>query len=259
MTPPTRSRAGSSAHAEYQRQRLAWKRNRRRVALRWSPAWISAAVFLGWMIGRDLRFLGAAGQWFGVGSGLVIAVVVLSAIYAPDKSVMTWSAGAEGERRTGRMLDKLERRHGWVILHDRAVPDSQANLDHLVIGPPGLVYVDSKNWEPKRVRTKRAPLTSNGVSLWCGRQNKDKELRTARWEADQAAQAIGLALGEDTPSIQTVVAVHGADVPVGPLQGVMVIGASQLYRYLQNLPAHWSQERIRTVALAAEKSLPAYI
>jgi Nuclease-related domain len=46
------------------------------------------------------------------------------------------AAGSGGERRTARLLAALER-HGWVVLHDLALPGSRANLDHLVIGPGG--------------------------------------------------------------------------------------------------------------------------
>ncbi|MFL5513236.1 MAG: nuclease-related domain-containing protein [Gemmatimonadales bacterium] len=41
---------------------------------------------------------------------------------------MAWRRGAAGERRTARLLSPLEG-HGWAVLHDLAVPRSQANLD----------------------------------------------------------------------------------------------------------------------------------
>jgi hypothetical protein len=35
---------------------------------------------------------------------------------------------------------------GWRILHDRRLPRSPANIDHLLVGPPGVVVADSKNY-----------------------------------------------------------------------------------------------------------------
>jgi Nuclease-related domain len=55
------------------------------------------------------------------------------------------AAGAVGERRTARLLARLERQ-GWVVLHDLAVPGSRANLDHLVIGHGGVFVIDSKQY-----------------------------------------------------------------------------------------------------------------
>jgi hypothetical protein len=38
------------------------------------------------------------------------------------------AARCERERRTARLLAPLER-HGWAVLHDLAIPGSQANID----------------------------------------------------------------------------------------------------------------------------------
>jgi hypothetical protein len=37
-------------------------------------------------------------------------------------------------------------REGWAVLHDLAIPGSQANLDHLVIGRGGVLVIDSKQY-----------------------------------------------------------------------------------------------------------------
>lgn len=52
-------------------------------------------------------------------------------------------AGLLAERAVGRELDALGR-VGWRVLHDRAVPGSLANIDHLLVGPPGIVVIDAK-------------------------------------------------------------------------------------------------------------------
>jgi hypothetical protein len=44
-----------------------------------------------------------------------------------------------------RLLAPLER-HGWAVLHDLAIPGSQANIDHLAIGPGGVLLVASKQY-----------------------------------------------------------------------------------------------------------------
>ena len=78
---------------------------------------------------------------------------------APD--TVAWRRGAAGERRTARLLAPLERR-GWAVLHDLAIPGTQANIDHLVIGPGGVVAIDTKQYRG------RLQLDPDGL-LWHGR------------------------------------------------------------------------------------------
>ena len=71
-------------------------------------------------------------------------------------------------------------------------------------------------------------------------------LRTARFEADQAAQLLA------TPGIEVVplVAVHGAQVPWGKLvvDGVPVVTARRLPALLRHLPATLGPERVAALA-----------
>ena len=71
-------------------------------------------------------------------------------------------------------------------------------------------------------------------------------LRTARFEADQAAQLLA------APGVEVVplVAVHGAQVPWGKVvvQGVPVIAARRLPSMLRALPPLLGPERITAVA-----------
>jgi hypothetical protein len=48
--------------------------------------------------------------------------------FRPSPEAVAWRRGAAGERRTARLLGPLERQ-GRVVLHDLAIPGSQANID----------------------------------------------------------------------------------------------------------------------------------
>ena len=98
--------------------------------------------------------------------GLVIGALAAVAAgwrlrFRPSPEAVAWRRGAVGERRTARLLGPLERQ-GWAVLHDLAVPRSQANLDHLVIGPGGVFVIDSKQYRG------RLQLDPSG-RLWHGR------------------------------------------------------------------------------------------
>jgi hypothetical protein len=81
--------------------------------------------------------------------------------FRPSPDAIAWRRGAAGERRTARLLAALER-HGWAVLHDLAVPGSQANIDHLMIGPGGVFVIDAKQYRG------RLQLDPSG-RLWHGR------------------------------------------------------------------------------------------
>jgi hypothetical protein len=57
-----------------------------------------------------------------------------------------WAKGAAGERVTAAALEALPREK-WRVLHDIPWPGRpRASLDHVVIGPPGVFVIDTKNW-----------------------------------------------------------------------------------------------------------------
>ncbi|WP_159401119.1 nuclease-related domain-containing protein [Streptomyces sp. NRRL B-24484] len=135
----------------------------------------------------------------------------------------SWAVGAAGERQTARLLVPLERA-GWTVLHDRAIPGSSANLDHLLIAPGGeVIYIDTKNWV-----SRNSQLQVRNGQLWYGGHCQTRALQTVAWEARQAELALGV-------PVAAHVAVHGAKVPRGVLhlEGVTIANASLLVRRLR--------------------------
>jgi len=64
-------------------------------------------------------------------------------------STEVWARGAIGERKVGARLDQL-RSDRVVVLHDRRIPRSRANIDHIVITECGIWVVDTKRYVDKR-------------------------------------------------------------------------------------------------------------
>ncbi|WP_158502346.1 nuclease-related domain-containing protein [Vitiosangium sp. GDMCC 1.1324] len=54
-----------------------------------------------------------------------------------------WGRGAAGEERVGGLLEPL-REQGWAIEHDVKIGANGANVDHLLIGPPGVFVLNTK-------------------------------------------------------------------------------------------------------------------
>jgi hypothetical protein len=214
-------RPGGSAQAEYRRRRAAeladWKPT--------LPLRLATSAAVGAIVGL------LTGRLVGPPLAIVMAVAAAAGVgwrlrFRTSPATRAWRRGASGERRTAALLARLEH-HGWVVLHDLAVPGSRANIDHLLIGPPGIFVVDSKHY------CGRLWLAADR-SLWHGRHPLAPALRAAEFEADRAAAVL------DAPQVPTlaVLAIHGASVPWGELVtgGVPVLAAGRLLAALRALP-----------------------
>jgi hypothetical protein len=60
-------------------------------------------------------------------------------------STRAWERGAIGEERLGARLDALLPR--VAVLHDRRIPGTRANIDHLVVTPAGVRVIDAKRYK----------------------------------------------------------------------------------------------------------------
>jgi hypothetical protein len=58
-----------------------------------------------------------------------------------------WESGAEGEAEVARVL--AERAPDVPVLHDRRLPGSGANIDHIAIAPTGIYVIDTKRYHGK--------------------------------------------------------------------------------------------------------------
>jgi hypothetical protein len=64
------------------------------------------------------------------------------------QSIRAWKTGATGEERLGGFFEKALPSSA-VVLHDRRIPGSRANIDHVVIAPSGVWIVDAKLYRGK--------------------------------------------------------------------------------------------------------------
>ena len=225
-------RPGASAYAEYRRRRATelatWARG-----LPWRVAAVVAAGVGVWLVAARVAPNLAALTGVSVAAGLGWLLRFRSSL-----DTVAWRRGAAGERRTARLLAPLQRQ-GWAVLHDLAIPGSTANIDHLVIGPGGVLAIDSKQYR-RRLRVDRDGM------VWHGRHLLVSALRTTLWEADQADEVLGIA----DLTVAAVVAVHGASVPWRLLraEGVTVVAARRLPDLLCGLPPVLGPERVAWLA-----------
>lgn len=80
-----------------------------------------------------------------------------------ERNAHSWSVGAAGEALVAEAMTELEPL-GWLSLHDVHWPGRpKANIDHILVGPGGVLIVDAKNWSGD-VRLRDGVLRQNGYS-----------------------------------------------------------------------------------------------
>jgi Nuclease-related domain len=86
-----------------------------------------------------------------------------------------WETGAAGEEKLGAFL--THRCPTAEPLHDRRMPGSRANIDHLAIAPSGVYVIDAKRYKGKI--EVRKPLFGKPKLMIAGR-NKLERLISAQ-------------------------------------------------------------------------------
>jgi hypothetical protein len=200
---------GRSARTQYRRRRAtelaAWA-----PSLTWRAPFVMAAGLVAGTLAAQAGLPGA-----GLAGLAVAALVGWRLRFRPSTQARAWRRGAAGERHTARLLDRLGR-DGYVSFHDLALPNSPANLDHLVLGPSGVFVIDSKQW------TGQVQQSSDGL-IWHNHYRLDRTLATVRWQAETLGRLLGV-------PVAPLVCVHGARIQGGGLhaQGVAIVPATLL-------------------------------
>jgi nuclease-like protein len=227
-------RPGRSAMAEYRRRRTTdWKTWKPTLAVR-TAAVLAAGVSTGLL---TATVAGPSLVWL---IGLTAATALAWRLrFRPTAGTLAWRHGAQGERRTARLLASLERQ-GYQVFHDLAIAGSAANVDHLVIGPTGVFVIDSKRY--------RGHLHYSAGQLWHSGRPLDRRLATLWWEATQVAETLGF--GPDL-HIYPVLCVHVARLPWRRdllVDGIPVLAAGALRPALQVTRQALSPEQVELVA-----------
>lgn len=92
------------------------------------------------------------------------------------QTTQAWAAGAKGERELGAFLQRLDDGRTTFVLHDRRMPGSRANIDHLVVAAGGIFVIDAKRYQGKVRRLDRGGWFSVDERLYVGQRDCTKLL-----------------------------------------------------------------------------------
>lgn len=189
---------------------------------------VSEEYFVSWQ--GDLRANrageGARRKAAELRQGRSLTDAVIDTVVGRRDAGWSWAKGAVGEEAVARSLATLPPTH-WRVLHDLPIGARGANIDHLVLGPPGVFTLNTKHLSG-RVDVSRDEVRRNGRST--------RYLESAIREADRVRAVLEHHITGPV-QVEALLVVYGADVRVrSQPRDVSVLTVGQLTGWLQALP-----------------------
>jgi hypothetical protein len=144
------------------------------------------------------------------------------------QSTRAWQTGAIGEEALGhRLNEKVSER--LLVLHDRRIPGSRADIDHLVVTASGVFVIDTKRYKGRpSLRVEGGVLRPRVEKLMVGGRDRTKAVDGVL----KQVEVVRSVLGDEMP-VSGVLCFIDADWPlIGgafTTRGVDVLWPKRLY------------------------------
>lgn len=147
---------------------------------------------------------------------------LILALSDEPQSTTAWDTGALGEERLGHRLNELAC-DTIRLLHDRRIPGSRANIDHLAVTATGVYVVDAKRYVGKRpaLRIEGGILRPRTERLMVGSRDQTKlvdgvlkQVKLVRSIVDERLPVVGVLcfIESDWPLLGGAFSISGVDV-----------------------------------------------
>jgi hypothetical protein len=179
---------------------------------------------------------------------------LLLAISGAPQQERAWEIGSRGEEQVGHSLDRRTAKGPAIVLHDRRMPASQANIDHLAIAPQGVFVIDAKA-NKGNVRIAR-PLFGE-ARLMIGGRNRTKLIDGLDRQLDAVRRALARHGHEDV-TVLGILCFTKADLPLlgtGKIRGHRLLYCRATARRL-NRSGPLGPEAIAAIAAELEARFP---
>ena len=168
--PEQRDVAGASAQLEYEK-RSARERAKKEKRIADDAQWRAEIKEQRPVVGR-----------------MVTALTAKPQMTPESQSTQAWQVGAVGERRVAEVLSEAA---GVRVMHDRQVPGSKANIDHLAIGPGGVFVIDAKNYTGQVEVRDVGGLLKSDQRLYVKNRDRSKLVKSMHWQVEVVQKALG--------------------------------------------------------------------
>lgn len=181
-------------------------------------------------------------------TGVAVMAVAYAAIkiWRASKRLTPLKLGRDGERVVAEHLEWL-RRKDFVVFHD--VPNGDANVDHVLIGPQGVFTIETKT-HSKPLRGECKITVANG-EVFANGQRVD---RNPVVQAKAQARWLGNFLRESQfqPFVWPAVVFPGWYVESFDMaaEGIWVLETKALTKFIENEPTRHSLDEVKAMASA---------
>ncbi|WP_222705355.1 nuclease-related domain-containing protein [Cellulomonas massiliensis] len=160
---------------------------------------------------------------------------------------VSWQRGLDGELVVGQLLAEVVRRDPrWRVLHSVPVGSRGADIDHVLVGPGGVLTLKTKHHPSARVFVANDAVLVNGTRY--------PYVRNARHEAQRAERLLTAAVGRRVV-VEGVVVVRAQDLTVRAQPAdVHVLASRRLVRWLRARPEVLAADEVDAVFAAARRA-----
>lgn len=204
-------------------------------------------------------FTASTAHSLGSLAAIIAAVGMARAFWKRRQSTTAWATGARGERTVASRLASVESK-GVLTVHDRRIPGSTANIDHVAVGPSGVFVIDSKVRKGSVTTRATGPIWNRGpTKLFIGSRDCTSFITGMDRQVAVVAKALGgqpdLAGIRIHPMITVVDGEWGLFARPLRVQGVWVGWPREMARAVSR-QGPLSPEMVRRIASTVASHLP---
>jgi hypothetical protein len=136
---------------------------------------------------------------------------VYLALTDDPQSTRAWRVGSSGERTLGAYLDTLDDDKSRIVLHDRRIAGTRANIDHVAITQGGVFVIDAKNYTGKVQKIDKGGWFSTDLPLYVGRRDCTKLITGMTKQVEAVRQVLATTSHERVVSVTPVLCFVAAE------------------------------------------------
>jgi len=185
---------------------------------------------------------------------------LMVAVRGDSKSAAAWSKGAVGERGLAAGLEKLLGGKA-ILLHDRRIPGSRANIDHLAISAAGIHIIDAKNYTGKIEQRDKGGWFSTDLRLFVGGRDRTALIAGMDKQVVAVAAATHDLIDPNLTAIRAALCFYKGEFPLTSngyeISGVKIGRVKHLAKWICRDGA-LGQDQVAVLAARIAERLPAY-